>query len=102
MNMIALSSLTSITMKCLTKSLVSHKNLADETIDDQFFCIGNLAAIDCFATIYGQTAYQKTYQDKLEVEKLVNDDRPLNIHKLFTSEDSPSPTMAMPSHIIGQ
>eukprot|EP00347_Sterkiella_histriomuscorum_P003164 403365347 len=52
----------------------------------------NLAAIDCFATIYGQSYYQKTYQDQLHVEQLVgdvfHDEKPLNIDKLFLSHDS--------------
>ncbi len=35
--------------------------------------LSNLAALDCYATIEGVTPYQKTYQDKLDVNHLVGD-----------------------------
>ena len=47
--------------------------------------LGNLSAINCFATIYGQNPYEKTYQDQLDVDHLVVDDKPLNLDKFFNA-----------------
>jgi hypothetical protein len=59
--------------------------------------IGNLAAIDVFATLgeLDATEYQKTYQDNLDVQRLVGEDifngpKPLNLDKLFDSEGQAS------------
>lgn len=48
----------------------------------------NLAALDCYATIEGtRSPYQKTYQDKLDVNCLVDDvfqkDKSFNLDKIF-------------------
>ena len=48
----------------------------------------NLAALDCYATIEGmKSPYQKTYQDKLDVNCLVDDvfqkDKSFNLDKIF-------------------
>jgi hypothetical protein len=59
-----------------------------------FNTLGNLAAIDCYATIYGQKLYQKTYQDQLKVNQLcgdvLSDNKPLNIDKLFRTDSNDS------------
>ncbi len=55
--------------------------------------LGNLAAIDVFATLgdVDATEYQKTYQDNLDVQRLVGEDifngaKPLKLDRLFDSE----------------
>ena len=57
--------------------------------------VGNLAAIDGIATLFGTSnTYQKTYQDRLKVNQLVDDDiLDCNPHldKLFQSGEQFSP-----------
>ena len=48
----------------------------------------NLAAINCFATIYGANPYEKTYQDRLDVSNLVDDEKPLNLDKFFAVNEA--------------
>ena len=57
----------------------------------QITSIVNLAALDCYATIEGtRSPYQKTYQDKLDVNCLVDDifqkDKPFNLDKIFDEQ----------------
>ena len=52
----------------------------------------NLVALDCYATIEGPTRpYQKTYQDKLDVNFLVSDiyqkNKSFNLDKIFDEEN---------------
>ena len=52
----------------------------------------NLAAIDCYATIEGTNPYEKTYQDKLDVDNLVDvfaGGKSYNLNKIFEEENNP-------------
>lgn len=78
-----------------TSSTTTTLNLTRNTVRFQHFKdLGNLAAIDCFATIQSTNTYQKTYQDSLKVDQLVGDgdlffdDRPLNIDRLFKTQEN--------------
>jgi hypothetical protein len=60
----------------------------------KFSFIENLAALDCYASIEGTSAYQKTYQDKMDINYLFGDpflaNKSLNLDKIFI--DSPQET----------
>ncbi len=65
-------------------------------------CIGNLAALDCYVTIDGtayNSAYSRTYQDKIDVNHLDDDmffaGKSLNLDKIFNEPpDGTSPDAA--------
>ena len=73
-------------------------------LKNKSFFTGNLAALDCFATIHGVNPYQKTYQDNLDVPYLVNDfdDKPFNIDKLFREASSTSEIKDQPSLFVNK
>ncbi len=81
----------------LTLRILATQNSAKSSVSLCYFInwIGNLAAIDGFASLYDLDAasYQKTYQDELDVNHLVNDDifngdKPLNLDKLFDTSEN--------------
>ena len=69
-----------------------QKKYSKHTLVNSFHLV-NLAALDCYVTIEGTTGpYQKTYQDKLDVNCLVGDmyqkHKSFNLDKIFDEQTS--------------
>ena len=63
--------------------------------------LGNLAALDCYAILEAHNPYEKTYQDDLDVNHLVDDlytgSKALNLDKIFLEQsDIGQPRGLMP------